>query len=183
MRQIALVILLLTIGACADAGRVTVLGVSVATYVPEAAELERRAAVEVIDLRDQRVLERTALWVSLGAIEFQPRETVVIQRLVQALADRLLATPAAGSTMPTIYCGIRAFDVTTPSTMVYWDMTTGIELVLRIGDQERIATGSATERTWIYPSRERLQRVTDNAIAALAASIDTALAELLLAPN
>ena len=175
--------LLAAIAACADVGRITVLAVSVATYVPDAADLEQRARVEVFDIREQRVLERTALSTSLGTIEFQPRETLVIERLVQALADRLLAGYAGMQTMPEILCGIRVFDVTTPSTMLYWDMNAEIELLLRVGERERLAKGAATERTWIYPSQEHLQRVTDRAVGVLAADIDVALAELLLAPD
>ena len=94
--------LLAAIAACADVGKITVLAVSVATYVPEAADLEQRARVEVFDIREQRVLERTALSTSLGTIEFQPRETLVVERLVQALADRLLAGHAGMQTMPEI---------------------------------------------------------------------------------
>lgn len=174
-------LLLMSLGSigCTGVGKVTVLSVDVDTFVPGAASLPAHASVEVFDVREGAELERTALTTSMGAIEFEPPEVETVRQLVQASADRLLVQQVAPGQAVKILCGIRSFDVRTPSTALYWDMTAEFELVLRIGDEDRAAAGRATERTYIWPSQERLQAVTDEAFAELAGNVDKALAELL----
>jgi hypothetical protein len=178
--------LLLVVGfmlaGCADLGKTTVLEVEIATYVPESASLDRIATVKVFDIREHATLERTALSTSMGKIVFAPHETAIISELVQAEADHLLA--AAGSTSRRdILVGIRILDVTTPSTAFYADMTVDIELVLRVGDEERSAKGAAVRRTWVWPTQERLQSTANAAFSDLSNSIEVALRELLFAGN
>lgn len=166
------------LSGCADSGEVIVLNMDVDTVVPGDGDLPSRASVEVFDIREEAELERTALNTSMGAIEFDPPESELVRELVQARADSLLAQQTDFHGPAKILCGIRVFDVRTPSTALYWDMTAEFELVLRIGNEDRSAAGSATGRTFIWPSRARIQAVTDKAFVELARNIDIALTEL-----
>jgi len=176
-----LVLVLLSLGSvgCTDMGEVTVLNVDIDTFVPGAASLPARASLEVFDVREEAELERTALGTSMGGVEFDRPAVEIVRQLVQASADRLLERQAAPGEAVKILCGIRAFDVRTPSTPLYWDMTAEFELVLRIGDEDRTAAGTATDRTFVWPTQKRLQAVTDEAFGELAGNVDKALAELL----
>ncbi|MDH5622731.1 MAG: hypothetical protein OEY74_11675 [Gammaproteobacteria bacterium] len=172
----------LTLCGCADVGEVTVLTVDAQSYVSGATGSQQRALVEVYDIRQTARRERTALDVSLGNIRFEPPEEQIVRELVQAKVDRLLGQRAAPETPPNILCGIRVFDATTPSTMLYWDMIVEIELVLRAGDKERTARGRAAGRTYAWPTKERLARVTGMAMTVLSDNLDVALNEILAVP-
>ena len=118
----------------------------------------------------------------MGNIRFEPPEDQIIRELVQAKADSLLGQRAAIEPLPNILCGIRVFDATTPSTLLYWDMTVEIELVLRAGNEERTSRGRATGRTFIWPTEERLAKITHMAMTVLADDLEIALTDLLAAP-
>ena len=77
-----------------------------------------------------------------------------------------------------MHCSIRIFDIKTPATLLYWDVNTTIELVLRVGNQDRIVTGTATERTYIWPSQEIIERVTTEALKQVSAKAERALIDL-----
>jgi hypothetical protein len=134
--------------------------------------------VEVFDIRLEAEMERNALGASMGAIEFVVPETELIHRLVESRAIVLMSNVGL-TDVPPIICGIRRFDIKTPSTPLYWDMVADIELVLRVHDIDHTAFGKATARTWIWPTTERLQAVVDEALLNLGVSVDTALTELL----
>jgi len=173
---------MLVMSGCADVGEVTVLTVDAQAYVSAAANPQRTVIVEVYDIRQTARRERTALDVSMGNIRFEPPEDQIIRELVQAKADSLLGQRAAIEPLPNILCGIRVFDATTPSTLLYWDMTVEIELVLRAGNEERTARGRATGRTFIWPTQERLAKITHMAMTVLADDLEIALTDLLAAP-
>lgn len=143
----------------------------------------RRAQVVVSDIRRDASLERTAIGgMSLGKITLQQEPRQLVQALVEARADAVLARLAAADA-PVVYCGIRVFDVTTPATALYWDVTTQIELVLRVHGQDRIVSGKAAERTFVWPSQAMIARVTDEALRQVGDDAERALAELLAAPR
>jgi hypothetical protein len=118
------------------------------------------------------------LAISMGRIELVPDEITLIRTLVQVKADKVLADMGR-STAPTVYCGIRRFQLTTPSTIAYWDVNADIELVLRAGDQDREVKASGTRRTYWHPSGALLREATAEALARLALQVEKALRELL----
>ncbi|HSO09053.1 MAG TPA: hypothetical protein VLR45_03635 [Desulfoprunum sp.] len=61
---------------------------------------------------------------------------------------------------------------------LHFDFELAIELVLRVGDQERVITGAATERTYIWASQEMIERVTTKALQQVSAEAERALIEL-----
>lgn len=142
-------------------------------------EMPRHAKLLVTDIRKGTKFERTGLGgMSMGNISLQPPAPVLVRlaieaKLVDALERAGIATPQ------TVHCGIRVFEIKTPMTLLYWDVNTTIELVLRVGDQERIITGVATERTYIWPSQEMIERVTTKALQQLSAEAERAFIELL----
>lgn len=143
---------------------------------------QRRALVEVIDIRKQARLERTTIGdVSMGRVALDPPEAELIREMVSVQADALLAQSPATQTPPWIQCGIRIFDIVTPATALYWDVTTRIEIVLRVSGQERSARGSSVERTYAWPSGEIIQRTTHEALRQVARESAEALRELLSA--
>jgi hypothetical protein len=141
-------------------------------------EATRHAKLLVNDLRKGVKLERTSLGgMSMGKITVQPPVPELIQRAVEAKLDAVLER--AGISDPQIvHCSIRTFDIKTPMTLLYWDVNTTIELVLRVGNQDRIVTGTATERTYIWPSQEMIERVTTEALQQVSAKAELALIEL-----
>ena len=141
-------------------------------------EATRHAKLLINDIRKGVELERTTLGgMSLGKITLQPPVPELIQIAVEAKLDEVLER--AGITDPQIvHCSIRIFDIKTPATLLYWDVNTTIELVLRVGNQDRIVTGTATERTYIWPSQEIIERVTTEALKQVSAKAERALIDL-----
>ena len=161
-------------------GNVTV-PISLSTPVAEKAESRSHALVKVHDIRKKAAMERTTIGeLSMGKITLTPPIPELVKTLVQEKADAVLARRAAQVPL-TVLCGIRQFDVTTPATILYWDVTTKIELVLRVGEQDRNVLSIATERTYVYPSDAMIQRVTQEALAKVGSEVERALAELILA--
>jgi hypothetical protein len=138
----------------------------------------RQAKLLVTDIRKEVKLERTSLGGSrMGKITLKPPVTELIRLAVEAKLVDILER--ADITNPqTVHCVIRIFDIKTPMTLLYWDINTTIELVLRVGDQERIVTGMATERTYIWPSQEIIERVTTKALQQVSAEAERTLIEL-----
>ena len=141
-------------------------------------EATRHAKLLINDIRKGVELERTTLGgMSLGKITLQPPVPELIQIAVEAKLDEVLER--AGITDPQIvHCSIRIFDIKTPATLLYWDVNTTIELVLRVGNEDRIVPGTATERTYIWPSQEIIERVTTEALQQVSAKAEKALIDL-----
>jgi hypothetical protein len=186
----AAAVLLLSAGCATETGKgadsaaqpwdVTVR-VEPANLAPATRGLSRAAKVEVSDIRWRVHSERTATGdVYMGRIVIEPDELEIVRALVQAKADAVLAR-LGRTAAPTIYCGVRAFHVETPATMLYWDVTTHVELVLRVGEQDRTASATKTKRTYLWPSQELVQGVTNEALLQLAAEAETVLTDLLAA--
>lgn len=174
---------LLVAGGWAGEGRamsdVTII-VDMAKLAPERTAAPRLAKVEVSDIRKSVNQERTTIGgISMGQITLQPPDAELVKGLVEGEANAALAKLGKDTAPETIYCGIREFQVETPATMLYWDVTTRIELVLRVAGQDRPVSAKATERTFVWPSQELIQRVTEKALAEAAAQSGRALEELL----
>jgi hypothetical protein len=174
---------LLVAGGWAGEGRAMSdvdIKVDPAKLAPERPGAAKLAKVEVSDIRKAVNQERTTIGgISMGQIRMQPPEAELIQALVEAEANAALARLGKDAAPETIYCGIREFQVETPATMLYWDVTTRIELVLRVAGQDRPVSAKATERTFVWPSQEIIQRVTEKALTEAAAQSGKALEELL----
>lgn len=155
--------------------------ISISIPATQQAATQSRAVVKVYDIRKQAEMERTTIGkLSLGKITLTPPVPEVVKTMVQTKADTVLARRTAAEPV-TVSCGIREFDVTTPATMLYWDVTAKIELVLRVGDQDRNVSGVATERTYIWPSDDMIQRVAREALAKVGNETERALTDLISA--
>lgn len=145
-----------------------------------APDLPQYARVEVTDIRKHARLERTTIGdVSMGRVTLDPPETELVRTIVAAKADALLTAKPAGQPPQLIRCGIRVFDIVTPATALYWDVTARIEIVLRVAGRDRTISGLAVERTYVWPSEEIIDRVTRDALRKVAAAVENVLPELL----
>ena len=139
----------------------------------------RHAKIVVIDLRKELNLERTTIGgMSMGNINLTPSVTDIVRRVIEAKADAVLVNEVSGD-QQTIYCGIRAFDITTPVTLLYWDINAKIDIILRARKQDRAITILATERTYVWPSEAIIQRVVTDAVTRFGVEAEGALKDLL----
>lgn len=157
------------------------VSIDTAQVVNRAAEAPRRAKVELIDIRREATMERTTIGgVSMGRIDLKPPVLDLVRAVVQSKADEVIAREGIAEP-PTVLCGIRVFDITTPATLVFWDINTKIEIILRLRGQDGAATGSATDRTFVWPTEALISRVTTEALKRLATDTDRALTALFAA--
>jgi len=171
-----LAVLAITSGCSTDPITVPI---SISIPATQQAATQSRAVVKVYDIRKQAEMERTTIGkLSLGKITLTPSIPELVKAMVQTKADTVLAHRTVPEPV-SVSCGIREFDVTTPATMLYWDVTAKIELVLRVGERDRNVSGIATERTYIWPSDEMIQRVTREALAKVGSETERALTELI----
>ena len=143
-----------------------------------------RAEIEIVDLRQGGSMSRTTIGdMPMGTITLSPPE----QELVRQLVAEALRKAAGGRTLsvewPKIYCGIKTFDVSTPATALYWDVTARIVLILRVRGADRQLSGEAVERTYLWPSEEVIGRVTTQALQQVSAAVDQELPALLTLPH
>lgn len=159
-------------------GQEIVVAVPIAAFVTP--ERPAHARVEVTDIRREATMERTALGVSMGRIRIEPPVVELVAAAVRAAAADVGQASTAPS--PTVLCGIRKFDVATPSTPLYWDIDVTIEVVLRVGGQDREVSASATDRTWTWPSAGLIGEVTADALRELVVRSAEALRPLAATP-
>lgn len=178
MRVHAVIASLVLLAGCATGRDELVVPVDVASVAGAPAAAPAAVKLEVADARTLIRMERTTVGaVSMGRIVLRPGEADLVRALVDS---RLQAALAKGAATPdSVACAIRTFDVVTPATALYWDVTTNIELAVRVRGAERIVSASATERTYSWPSEELIARVTKGALRQAAADLDKAFAALL----
>jgi hypothetical protein len=180
--------------ACPPTARAgdVVLEIDPASIVPGEAAAETEGAeappaaaqVEVSDIRDETALERTTIGhVSLGQINVVPPLPELVGAIVSAKASAIPLEAQPEGEPLVIYCGLRRFSIETPATLLYWDIESRIEILLRVGEEDREVLASAKARTWIYPSKTLLEKVTREALVNLAEQLDPVLRELLLPPS
>jgi len=167
------------LSACVGAYSDVTIPIDVTQIIAEAPDDVRREAVTIIDLRRHSMMRRTAFNVSLGDIVLSPPETEIVRQLVGNTLNRQSRTGSEVSPWPAIYCGLKTFDIVTPATPLYWDVTTQIEVILRVHGEESSVAAKAVERTWVYPSAEIIQRVTQEALQDIGGKINEALPKLL----
>lgn len=168
------------ISGCAGAMSDVTIPITLETRPELAQEQKPTAGIEVNDLRRDSTMRRTAFTVSLGEITLSPSESELVKQLVANALIRLASDRGVLGELPTVYCGIKTFDIVTPATALYWDVTTRIELVLRIRGNERTVSGDAVERTWVYPSEEIIQRVATQALRLVSVAIERELPNILV---
>ncbi len=175
----------LALGGCAgengDMARSFIVPVDLAALAPRDVAQAQRAEVKVTDIRHEGSFERTSLGgLSMGGFTLDPPEAEIIRAMVAQRADLLLSKHAVpGSGPAVVLCGIRVFKISTPATLLYWDVTARIELVLRVGGRDRVVSGAATERTYVWPRQDMIRSVTQAALHSVGVEIDAALADLL----
>lgn len=157
-----------------------VVKMDLAQFQPAQSDVQKRARVAVVDVRPQIRAEKTTIFnISMGAISFEPPETDLVKAMLEPRVDAALAKTGATGAPPTVYCGIRAFDVETPATALYWDVRTHVELVIRVGQTDQTISGTGTERTYSGPSAEVIKRATTKALQQAGSEADAVLAKLL----
>lgn len=179
--RVALVALVTLLGGCAASN--VVVPIDTAQIVSSQKDVSRSVQVQVTDIRKEANLERTTIGgVSMGQITLKPPVPELVQAVVEAQADKVLAR--RGVTAPqTVLCGIRAFEVVTPATPLYWDINAKIELVLRVRGQDRNVSGMATERTFVWPSAALIEQVTSKALQQVSVETEQALEDLFAASH
>jgi hypothetical protein len=180
--RVALLLLVTQLGGCATSDHVLV-PINTTQFLPAGAAVSRSAQVQVTDIRKEANLERTTIGgISMGRITLKPPVPELVQAVVEAQADKVLAR--RGVTAPqTVLCGIRAFEVVTPATPLYWDINAKIELVLRVRGQDRNVSATATERTFVWPSAALIEQVTSKALQQVSVETEQALEDLFAASH
>jgi hypothetical protein len=149
-------------------------------FQPAQTDFATHARVEVVDVRHEIRAERTTVGnISLGTVSFLPPEAELVKAMLQPRVDARLAAIGAADPLPTVYCGIQAFDVETPATALYWDAKSRVQLLLRVGKTDRTISGEGAERTYAWPSAEVIRRTTNEALRQAGAQAEAALNELL----
>jgi len=179
MRLGAAALAAVALSGCAGAMSDVVIPISLDGRPAEVRQETVPVGIEVYDLRRQSTLRRTTIGdISMGSIILSPPEAELVRHIV---SDALQKT-AAGRIpppWPKISCGIKTFDVVTPATALYWDVTARIELILRVAGMDREVAGEAEERTYAWPSAEIIGRVTTRALQQVAAAAERELPLLL----
>ena len=179
--RLALAVLATLLGACATTD--VVVPIDTAQIVAGRQDASQEVQVEVTDIRREANFERTTIGgLSMGRITLKPPAPELVQTVVEASAGKVLVS--RGITGPqTVLCGIRVFEIATPATPLYWDINTKIELVLRVRGEDRIVSGTATERTFVWPSEALIGRVTAAALRQVGAESEQALEALFALPR
>jgi hypothetical protein len=168
-----------TCGACATSEVVVPIDVGAIASRRDGVTAQAQVHVQVTDLRKSAQMERTTVGnVSMGTIRLEPAAPDLVQALVTARAESVLARRGAGEAM-TVTVGIREFDVVTPATVLYWDVRARIALVVRLSGQDREVSTVASERTYVWPSQDLVARVSLAALRQIGAEIERAIDELL----
>lgn len=120
-------------------------------------------AVEVFDVRESSMMKRESLGVSLGQVTLKPNEINLIKSVIENALHQTLRNKIINPELK-VYCGIKKFDISTPSTAFSWNIITKIRIILRVDDTERMIESGSQERTYIWPSEDIINRVTTSAL-------------------
>jgi hypothetical protein len=138
----------------------------------------------VTDRRARIVMERTTIGhTAMSGVMLRPPEAELVTALMTAKLREAVAVLPAGTSVPPVACEITEFTITTPATILYWDVVADIKLTLRVGDEQQVLTGHGTTRTYVWPSEALLAAATTNALKAIATQSGPALRTLLAAPR
>ena len=125
----------------------------------------KQLPIEIMDIRKDIAMEKTSIGGgSLGEIDLNPPEPELVRDIIEHTLCKIFIDKGSPNEMPIVYCGIKTFDIYTPATPLYWDVIAKIELILRVYGQDHTVSGSAIERTWIWPSQDIIHRVANEAL-------------------
>ncbi|MCJ7649363.1 MAG: hypothetical protein MUP85_12170, partial [Candidatus Lokiarchaeota archaeon] len=78
--------------------------------------------IEILDIRKDIEMEKTTIGgMFIGKIDLNPPETELVRDIIVNTLCKVFIDRTSQVEMPTIYCGIKIFDVATPATPLYWD--------------------------------------------------------------
>jgi hypothetical protein len=138
--------------------------------------------VPVADLRGKVVMERTTIGhIDMGHVVLKPNEVQLLQAVLEAVLNDLPPAQRSQAAATPVSCQLKEFAVTTPATVMYWDATTDISVVLSAGGQQRSLTARGKKRTYSWPSSAVIKAATVEALDAIAADSGPAMRELLAA--
>jgi hypothetical protein len=138
--------------------------------------------LEVVDRRAKIVMERTTIGhTPMSGVVLRPAETELVKAIVSAKLRESIAAQSSPTDLPGITCEITEFSITTPATILYWDVTADVKLTLRAGDQQRVLTGHAAKRTYAWPSGPLIKSAVLAALKAIVEQSGPALRDLLAA--
>lgn len=129
-----------------------------------------------VNVKDARTLEmatskrEAAFGVSLGDITFDPSEAQIVKNVLEAELTKLMKEKGI-QTIKEFSCNIVNFDVKTPATALYWDVTGRIHLLLKQNGKEYGLSGTHTERTYVYPSDTIIKKTLDESLSQIAAQL------------
>ncbi|MDW7773527.1 MAG: hypothetical protein SCH71_11630 [Desulfobulbaceae bacterium] len=147
------------------------------------AGLPRQTQVLITDLRKERRFQRSAAFgIPMGRIILDPTAPELVSTMIETKSDEILRRQD-GSQPEEITCEILAFEIATPATLLYWDVNTRIEFLLRVRGQDREVSAMATERTYLWPSENLITRVVNEALRQVEEKSELALQELLAIPG
>jgi outer membrane protein assembly factor BamE (lipoprotein component of BamABCDE complex) len=136
--------------------------------------------VPVMDRRTNIVMERVvAGTMPMSGVVLQPGETDLITAIVTAKLREAIAAQPRSAGRPEVACELTEFSITTPGTILYWDVTTDIAVTLRVGSEQRSLTAHAVARTYWWPTESLIKEVTVKALKVIATGSGTALGELI----
>ncbi len=142
--------------------------------------LERLANVLITDSRKETEFRRTTIFDTfMSGISLHPPVSELVGRIVEARADRILAG-LDGATPESIECDITTFDIATPATILYWNVETRLEWTLRARGQTRTVRTSASERTFLWPSKDIIGKALHEALRQAGDDVERQLRALLV---
>jgi outer membrane protein assembly factor BamE (lipoprotein component of BamABCDE complex) len=137
------------------------------------------AQLEVIDRRTRIILERTTIGMPMSAVMLQPREIDLIRLIIAAKLKEAIQALEKPMSVRTVTCELTEFSITTPGTLLYWDVTADIAVTLGVGNRRRSLTAHKVARTYFWPSELILTTVTADALKVIAIDAGPALRELI----
>jgi hypothetical protein len=133
----------------------------------------------VTDRRTNVVMERTAAGDQLmSGVVLQPSATDLIESIIAAKLKQAIAAQPKFARVPPVTCELIVFSITTPATILYWDVTVDIVIALRVGNQQRSLTAHTVTRTYLWPTESLIGTVTVEALKVIATESGPALSEL-----
>lgn len=132
------------------------------------------ALVKVNDQRPPGVAasrRKTALNLPMGDITFDPPEVQLVKNLLEVQLTKILREKGIQSPQNFV-CDIKEFGVNTKNaTLFYWDVVGRIRLILTQGRKKYQLSEQRMERTYVWPSKAFIKRVTEETLEAITANL------------
>ena len=125
------------------------------------------------DLRATGIASSTrklAFELPIGNIYFNPTEVNLVKSVLELELTKLMNEKNIQTKMD-FSCDIIEFAVYTPATLLYWDVTGRIRLVLRQNGKEYDLFGTHTERTYVWPTETIIKKAVEESLNIIIATI------------